>query len=310
MSEPAAPRRRFTVVGLGEVLWDRFPTGGRRPGGAPANVAFHAARAGHRGVVASAVGDDDDGRELVALLEGRGVETGLLQRPSGAPTGLVDVHEEGDGPSYTIHDDVAWDRLVFDDRWAELFGGADAVCFGSLAQRHEASRECVAACLRATPAECLKIFDVNVRPPWCPEGVVADSFAACDLLKLSSEEIAEVGRIVGVADEEPKSFAGELASRSGKSVAVTLGGDGAILATAGGVISAPAGEADVIDTVGAGDAFTAGLTLGLLDDLPAEEALRLANGLGGLVASSEGAMPDYDDRLARLLDEFGLARSA
>ncbi|MEM7811633.1 MAG: PfkB family carbohydrate kinase [Planctomycetota bacterium] len=301
-------RRRLTVVGLGEVVWDYYPDDrGRRPGGAPANVVFHVTQCGHRGVVASAVGDDADGEELVDYLAARGVDTAAVRRSATRPTARVDVHTDGGGPGYTIHDDTAWDGLAWDDEWAATFSRADAVCFGTLAQRHATTRDFVGRALRSVPDRCLKVFDINLRPPWWADDVVVASFDACDVLKLSSEEVEAVGEVFGVPAGTPDRLADELGRRSGKTIAVTLGGEGAVLKRGEEVTFEPAAPADVVDTVGAGDAFTAGLTLGLLDGLSTRDVLRFANGLGGVVASCPGAMPDYADRLAGLRARLGLA---
>ncbi|NLE38521.1 MAG: hypothetical protein GX621_10900 [Pirellulaceae bacterium] len=140
---------RPIVVGLGELLWDCFGDS-RRPGGAPANVAFQANQLGCRGVVCSRVGDDPLGRELIDFLDGQGLETRWVQRDVRHPTGTVTVDaSRADHPEYTIHEGAAWDHLEFNGDLEDLMSRASAVCFGSLAQRSPASRETIHRALTA-----------------------------------------------------------------------------------------------------------------------------------------------------------------
>ena len=128
----SAPRR--TIVGLGELLWDLLPDG-KQLGGAPANFSVMSARLGNRAVIASRLGADDLGREALAYLAPMPAETGFIQSDTAQPTGSVSVTLVAGQPEYVIHEPVAWDCLAFTPEWMELAGQADAVCFGTLAQR-------------------------------------------------------------------------------------------------------------------------------------------------------------------------------
>ena len=297
---------RPTVIGLGELLWDVFAAG-RRPGGAPANVAFQAAQLGLHGVVASRVGADADGDELVAYLADRGVDASHVQREpaGGAPTGTVTVHETPDGPDYTIHTDVAWDRLAADDALAGALSNAAAVCFGSLAQRTPAARRAVQSLLARRGDGCVAVFDVNLRQQFFDADVLRESCERADVLKLNDAEVPVVGGLLGLP-----ATVGEFADAAVDALGlrlccVTRGPDGCRVAAAGGVSedvsSAPV---DVADTVGAGDAFTAGLIYGLVHDWPTRRCAAFANRVGGLVASRSGGMPDLRTEFAALTDEF------
>ncbi|MGH7130220.1 MAG: PfkB family carbohydrate kinase, partial [Planctomycetaceae bacterium] len=158
---PASPQAAPIVVGLGELLWDEFPDG-RRPGGAPANVAFQANQLGLRGVVCSRIGRDEPGDALLEFLSDHGLETMHIQRDADRPTGRVTVETDQTGsPRYVIHEHVAWDAIDCDRRTEELMAAAAAVCFGSLAQRSPTSRESIHRALAATRPDCLRVFDVN-----------------------------------------------------------------------------------------------------------------------------------------------------
>ena len=179
---------RRVVVGVGELLWDCFADS-RRPGGAPANVAFHASQLGLAGVVCARVGCDDLGAELLQHLGDHGLDTDFIQRDEHHPTGTVTVHAERvDQPEYVIHEDVAWDHLDCDEQWTGLFKRADAVCYGTLAQRSPAGRRAVMNALDAASGG-LKVCDVNLRPPWYSRAIVAQSLRRADVVKLSASEL-------------------------------------------------------------------------------------------------------------------------
>ena len=311
--ETTVASERPIVVGLGELLWDLFPgegrASGRRPGGAPANVAFQAAQLGLHGVVASRVGDDADGRELVGYLDGRGVDVSLVQTEpppgdGGRPTGTVTVHETADGPDYTIHTDVAWDRLAATDALGAVIARAAAVCCGSLAQRTDAGRDAIAALLARCGPNCRVVFDVNLRQAFYSEAVLRESCGRADVLKLNEAEVPVVGGLLGLP-ETVNEFADASLDALGLSLCcVTRGADGCRVAGDGVAEDVPSGRIDVADTVGAGDAFTAGLIYGLVHGWPARRCAAFANRVGGLVASRPGGMPDLRREFASLTEEF------
>lgn len=282
---------RPVIVGLGEVLWDCFDDT-RRAGGAPANVAFHAAQLGATGVVCSRVGDDTLGDELLDFLARHGLAVETVQRDAAHPTGTVTVHSGGGaGPAYTIHADVAWDFLEMTPQWRDACAGAAAVCFGTLAQRSPQSRATIRACLDAAD-DALLVYDVNLRPPFIERAWIVESLERCDVVKLNADE---QGALTGLLDLEPMGqadFCRALIERWGlRAACITRGADGCLVATADEAVDVPGVAVTVVDTVGAGDAFTAALTLGLLRQLPLEETAVFANRIGALVASHAGAMP-------------------
>jgi fructokinase len=188
----------FTVVGLGEVLWDLLPAGPRL-GGAPANVAYWAAQLGDEGHVASRVGVDTDGDEAVALLARAGVGTAAIQRDPTHPTGTVAVALSVHGlPRYTIVEDVAWDYLAWPDAgWAALAARADAVCFGTLAQRTPAARTAIAGFLAALRPEALRLLDLNLRDPFWSPALLDTALRQATAVKLNDDESPRVAAALG-----------------------------------------------------------------------------------------------------------------
>lgn len=284
--------RRPLVVGIGEVLWDVLP-GGRELGGAPANFAYHAGALGGRGAVVSRVGDDALGREIVERLDALGVDRSCVGVDAAHPTGTVDVRLDERGvPEYEIHADVAWDHMQVTPELLGLAGRADCVCFGTLGQRSAASREAIGAFLRATLPDCLRVFDINLRQHYFTRELVIEMLGAAAVLKLNDQELPVVGRMLGVGEEESAAVGGMRSRYPLRLVALTRGEKGSTLFAAdGSVYHQAAVEVRVADTVGAGDAFTAALALGMLAGMPLAEVGARAARVAAYVCSQSGATP-------------------
>ena len=196
--------RRYFCIGLGEVLWDLLP-GGRQLGGAPANFAYHAHALGAESLVVSRVGRDDLGRDLLERLNALGLATSGISVDPVAPTGTVSVTLDPTGqPAYTIHTDVAWDFLEAGPEVLRVAAGADAVCFGTLAQRHPVARESIRRVLQATRPEALRIFDINLRQRFWSRDVIVESLALANVLKLNDEELPILAELLGGSgDDDP-----------------------------------------------------------------------------------------------------------
>ena len=277
-----------TIVAVGEALWDVFPDG-RRPGGAPCNVAFHAARLGDRGVIVTRVGEDAAGNELVAFLRERGVVTDHVQRDGTRPTGTVLVTIEDSEPQYAITEAVAWDYIAAEDDARALMRTADAICVGSLAQRSEASCAAIRQLLSDARGQALVVFDVNLRPPFIDAEVIDATFRFADVVKISEPEVARLSTLL----DRPSLVGWLLESVGVQSVWVTRGAGGASVTTRQVTVSAPGVEIDTStgDAVGAGDAFTAAMAHQLVHNATPQEALKAANRYAALVATKKGAMP-------------------
>ncbi|MCU0705269.1 MAG: carbohydrate kinase [Fimbriiglobus sp.] len=284
----------FTLVGIGELLWD-VKGESARPGGAPANFAVHAAQLGASAFVASRIGDDDPGRDLLALLTARGVNTSAIQIDPTDPTGRVTV--VGEPPTYTIHEHVAWDRIAIEPAAEQVISSADAVCFGTLAQRSKPSRGTIPSLLKHTYAGSLRVLDVNRREPFFSRKVVEASFALADVVKLNDEELRHLSGWFGLPAGEVAGLT-ELVRRFGwRAAACTRGERGSVLVVGEEVSEQPGIPVTVIDTVGAGDAFTAAMTLGLLSGWPAEVVHERAAAVAAFVCTQPGGMPELPAEL-------------
>lgn len=293
------------VIGLGELLWDCFADS-RRPGGAPANVAFQANQLGCRGVVCSRVGHDDLGDELVKFLTCQGLQTDGVQRDAEHPTGTVTVDtSRPNHPAYVIHEQVAWDYLQLDASWKTLMAQASAVCFGTLAQRSSVSRETIQQALAATGPECLVVYDVNLRQKWYERSWVEQSLARSQVVKLNGDEVDVLAGLLECGSTENVRFARELQERFDvEAVCITRAEKGCLLVGREEVVDLPGIRVHVVDAVGAGDAFTAALIYGRLRGWPLSAQAAFANQVGALVASHPGAMPELREAFAALLELF------
>lgn len=281
--------KKKVIVGIGEILWDMLPTG-KALGGAPANFAYHAGRLGEEGWAVSAIGDDPLGHEILDIVEGKKLNN--LIALTDKPTGTVQVTLDDKGvPSYNIMEDVAWDNIPFTPEMESLARRADAVCFGSLVQRM-GSRDSVMKFLRATSPEGLRVFDINLRQHYYSSEVIDASLKLSNILKINDEEIRIVADMFGLGADDTVACR-SLAERYGlKLVILTKGAKGSEVITATESIPQEVGKVDVVDTVGAGDSFTAAFVVAYLRGASLGEAQRLANKRAAYVCSRKGAMPE------------------
>ena len=282
------------VVGLGEVLWDILP---ERTclGGAPANFAYITTLMGDQGIVASRVGEDSRGVEALRVMDGLSLDIDHVQTDGGHETGRVQVKVDGKGIAcYEIARPVAWDHLEWTLDWQRLAGKVDAVCFGSLAQRSEGSRATIRRFLQATPATTVKVFDVNLRQNFFSADTIIESMKLADMVKLNDEELPRVMKLCELPHKgkDERASAQRLAEAYRlKLVCITRGERGSLLLRDGQVSEHRGFRVKVADTVGAGDAFTAGLVHEYLHGASLDLMNEVANLVGAWVASEVGAMP-------------------
>jgi fructokinase len=280
---------KFTVAGIGELLWDVFPHH-KRLGGAPTNFACHTSRLGAQAYPVSSVGSDALGVELRGQLKEMGVSAQYIFE-SNYSTGIVDVVLSAGKPTYEIHEDVAWDHIPFTDDLKALAGHLDAVCFGSLSQRSEESRKSIHTFLRSMPENALKIFDVNLRQSFFSKELIAASLELANILKLSDEELPVLAEFFGLEGNVEEQLKQLLNLFNLKLIAYTRGPDGSLLVGAYETDDAAGLPGKAIDSVGAGDSFTAALCMGLLKGWPLKKVNLFANEVATFVCSQKGATP-------------------
>ncbi len=315
-SNPSAP-----TLAIGELLWDLIPSGARL-GGASTNFAVLSARLGEFAALISCIGDDALGHEaaehLATLASSPDTKAHLdlagIEISRTLPTGTVGVSFDEQGrPQYEIHNPVAWDAILISEQLLDLTQRAAVICFGTLAQRHDISRHSIRTLIQAAGPQCVRVCDLNLRAPFCSAEVIRWCIQHTDVLKISDEELPEVARLLGepaiaagfpsTDDEELTATATQCAhallalAPECRMVSITLGPHGSLLADRSGSYRHNGFVVDVVDTVGAGDAFTAGLVHAYIRGASLAPISEIANRCGSHVASQSGATPELPPTL-------------
>lgn len=289
----------YKVVGIGEVLWDLLPSGPQL-GGAPANFAYHAKNLGAEAKVITRVGNDAFGQEILRQFGSWGMDTSTVQLDQHRPTGSASVSLAEDGtPRFTIAGNVAWDQLTVTGEARDAVREANAVCFGSLAQRSQDSALAIRRLLESASFAALRIFDINLRQNFYDPATIGQSLALADVLKLNDHELgvlANLFALSGPVRQQIEQLAGKFDLRV---VALTRGGNGSLLYQTGAWSERAAEPVKVVDTVGAGDSFTAALAMGLLGHLPLERIHQIAVELAAYVCAHPGATPVIPEHFRR-----------
>ncbi|MDT4967004.1 MAG: fructokinase [Acidobacteriota bacterium] len=302
------------IVGLGELIWDLLPDG-KQLGGAPTNFAYISRLLGNDSTIASRIGDDDLGREARTKLERMGIATGHIQFDSLHPTGTVGVRiDERGEASFQVRTDCAWDFLELTEDWKTLASTADAICFGTLGQRNAQARQTILDFLKLTRADAVRVFDVNLRHSFFTPEMLRASLELATIVKLNSQELSAVGRMLGLNNSEEvghdgshdkpnaalaqsretaeKALARELILGFDlKLVAITRAERGSLLVTDEESVTHPGFKVEVKDTIGAGDAFTAALVHHYLRSASLQNMSEAANRMGAWLCTQTGATP-------------------
>ncbi len=287
------------IVGLGEALWDCLPEG-RKLGGAPANFAYHISQFGYDACAISAVGNDALGDETLQAFDEKGLNYFMPRLDY--PTGTVQITLDEDGvPTYDIKEGAAWDNIPFTPELEQVARNSRAVCFGSLAQRNEVSRQTIHHFLDATPKDCLRIFDINLRQNFFSKEVIKESLRRCNILKINDEELVTIGRMFGYPgmDFENKCWL-ILGKYNLDMLVLTCGVNGSYVFSKGAMSFFATPKIEVADTVGAGDSFTASFVASILAGRSVADAHQRAVEVSAYVCTQNGAMPRLPQELLDL----------
>ena len=292
-------RNQHNIAGVGEALWDLFPEGDLF-GGAPANFACHCHSLGANAYVVSCLGNDKRGLDARAFLDAHGVDTSCLATSNERETGVVVVTLDEQGlPTYEIKENAAWDAIPWTRETDVLAGKLDAVCFGSLGQRNAISRATIQTFLAATRDECLRVFDINLRQTFYTREILEESLQAASALKLNDEELPTLMTILDMSSLDEEAALAALLGRYDLRLAILTKGDAGslmITPTESSLASAPA--ITPVNTVGAGDAFTATAVMGFLDGKTLDEINQHANAVAAWVCTQIGAAPTLPETLS------------
>ncbi len=281
------------IAGIGEILFDVLHDS-EELGGAPINFAYHVNSLGAKGYAISTIGDDVRGREVLNELRRRQLSTECITVIDRYPTGYVEAHLDAAGvATYDFPDDTAWDHLTVNDFAVQIAGRLACVCFGSLVQRSEISRKELVRFLELTPSTTLKVFDLNLRQDFYSKDVVLQSLRYADILKLNDDELPVLAAMLGLTGDDRSMLGAVVAEYNLKLAALTRGGKGSLLVSAGHYSDHPGIRAEKIaDTIGAGDAFTAATVISFLKGYELDRINEKANRVAAWVCSQKGAMPE------------------
>ncbi len=288
---------QFTIAGIGELLWDVFPDK-EVLGGAPVNFAYHATALGATGVPVSTVGDDQRGARALKELSSRGLTTSAISISAHHPTGFVDIRVNSEGiAAYHFPEQVAWDYLQINSDAEKFQKNLDALCFGSLAQRSDQSHRVIQEYINGLDEKTLKIFDVNLRGQFYSAQVIEESLRQADIVKLNDEESVVLADLFAIVPDEETVLKTLIQRFSLSMVILTRGGAGSLIMTDDQTSEHPGVPVEVVDTVGAGDSFTAAVTIGYLQGLPLETIHTQASQRAAYVCSRRGAMVSVPEHL-------------
>lgn len=285
------------IICYGEIVWDALPRS-LYLGGAPLNVAAHLAKLNVPVSMVSRIGEDVLGEEVIRNMVNEGLDISLIQRDPELNTGFVQVEMNKEMPSYEIVSPSAWDHIVYSDDLQNVVDESYALVYGTLSQRSRSSRETLQK-LWQTP--CLKILDVNLRPPYVDKEHVSASLQAANIVKLNEDEFAQIQTWFELADQTEPAVRELAVQFSCDTVCLTMGAEGSLLLHEDIITQQPGIEVTPVDTIGAGDSFLAALISGLMEGKTGQQAMEQADKLAAYVATQSGAVPDYNpDKIFRM----------
>jgi len=292
-------KKIFKIIGLGEILWDVLPEG-KKLGGAPANFAYYVSKLGQIGIVASRVGNDSLGKEILESMEKLNLNKKYIQIDSNYPTGTVSVELDNNGqPDYIIHKNVAWDYLDFSKSWKQLAKEADVICFGTLAQRSYKSKNTIFDFLKSARPEVIKLLDINIRQNFYSIEVIEESIKLSNILKLNTDELKIIRNLFTYSNNKNEiDLCLELINDFKLDLlCLTKGGNGSLVLNNKEYYEHQGYKVSVEDTIGAGDAFTAAMIVQYIKGKTLKEISDFANRLGSWVSSQSGPTPEVQPEL-------------
>ncbi|MCJ7473256.1 MAG: carbohydrate kinase [Actinobacteria bacterium] len=291
--------KKLKIIGLGEILWDMLPEG-KKLGGAPANFAYYVSKLGQIGIITSRVGNDSLGKEILESMEKLNLNNKYIQIDPNYPTSTVSVKLDSNGqPDYVIHQNVAWDSLDFNESWKHLAKEADVICFGTLAQRSNKSKNTIFDFLKSARPETIRLLDINIRQNFYSIEVIEESIKLSNILKLNINELKIIRNLFNYSNNKNEidlcleiinDFKLDL-------LCLTKGEKGSIVLNSKEYYEHQGYKVSIVDTVGAGDAFAAAMIVQYIKDKTLKEISDLANRLGSWVSSQSGPTPELSHEL-------------
>lgn len=284
------------VVGIGELLWDIFPTG-KRAGGAPVNFVYHATQLGVTGYAISAIGKDELGNEILQELDKNNIVYSIDSLDY--PTGTVKVKLNNGIPSYTIVENVAWDHIPLTQRSIDLVKKADAICYGTLSLRNEDSRKTITTLLSYAPKESLRFYDINLRQHYYSKDLIENLLQVANVFKINDEELITLKDLFNLKDTDEYVCKYFLNKYNLKYLILTAGDKYSIVYSKNEISRIETPKVEVADTVGAGDSFSGAFVQGILTGKTLKESHQQAVKISAFVCTQTGAWPEYNQNMRK-----------
>jgi fructokinase len=292
------------AAAFGEILWDILPEK-KCLGGAPFNCGAHLKRLGFETTMISSLGDDKLGREALALVKKENVSSRFINTISGVSTGFTNVVLDNGKPSYEFNTPCAWDYITLNPQLKKNFLDSrwDVFCFGSLAQRSEASRETLYSLLGEINAD-IKYFDINLRKNFYSKQIIEQSLKYTDILKMNDAELPVISSLFGITGNVPDIAENIIKKYKLRGIIITAGKDGTTAYFNNQEYKVLPGDVPIVDTVGAGDSFSAAFLASYISGHSVADALEAGSTLADFVVSHSGALPEYDSQIRAKLSPF------
>ena len=288
--------KQIKIAGIGEILWDVLPDA-EQLGGAPINFAYHVSALGAEAFAISTIGNDIRGENALKELQKRGVNTSYISVLEQFDTGYVTARVDGKGiATYEFPDDVAWDHLTINPAAQLCAAELQAICFGTLAQRSDSARLTIQNYLGTTSEKTIKVCDLNLRQNFYNRAIIETSLKICTVLKLNDDELTVISSLFLLSGTEHEQMEALRKHFDLQLVILTKGSNGSILIAKDGSSRHQGIATEVVDTIGAGDSFTAAVVTGLLHNKTLDEINDKANRLAAYVCGQPGAMPPVPQR--------------
>lgn len=278
------------IVGIGELLWDRLPTG-NRIGGAPANVVYHASNLGADGYVISAVGKDKLGDDILKEISSTKLHACIEQVDY--PTGTVHVSLSGGVPEYNIVENVAWDYIPLTDNALTLVKKADAVCYGTICSRNDVSHNTIMTLLKHTNPSSLRLFDINIRNGYYSKELITELLTFANIFKINKDEAIVLKSMLDADISDDELCRIFLEKYNLKYIIFTDGGRSSTIYSQSEKSEIKTPPVNIVDTIGAGDAFSGAFLYSTLLGMSLEESHKMAVNISAFVCSQSGAWPAY-----------------
>lgn len=284
----------LNIVAIGELLWDVLPSG-KKLGGAPSNFIYHCSKSGSKSFLLSAVGKDKLGNDAISQMKDKNIDSNYIQI-NDKRTSTVEIKISDAGvPTYNILDDVAWDYIQINKENKILINKADILYFGTLAQRNSYSKRTITKLLSGFKNKKLVVYDLNLRKNYYSKKIIFDSIHNSNILKLNLEELKILTNLkISVKETKEKQLEYLLKKFDLKLIALTMGEKGSMLVTKSEISYLPAIDVKIIDTVGAGDAFTASAVISFANGINLNQIHHKAIEIASFVCSKNGGMPNYN----------------